>query len=444
MNILYLLKPGLKIKRWILTGVSGIVLIILGISSLVNPRVIIDISDIGLYLLILFGIVLWIFSFIKLVLNTVNIIYYSRVHGEPKDLNFIDEMYDKRLLSKGIKVVVIGGGTGLSVLLRGIKKFTSNITAIVTVADDGGGSGKIREDLGMLPPGDIRNCILALANTEPIMEKLLQYRFKEGVLKGQSFGNLLIAAMVGISNNFEHAIKRINDIFAVTGKVLPVTTEDITLYARLKNNQVIKGESDIPVKSLEAHSQIERVFIKPKKVKPLNESIDAILDADVIILGPGSLYTSIIPNLLVDDIVNTIDKSSAIKAYVANVMTQPGETDGYSVTEHLEAIKKHTNDKNLIEYLYINNEKIPEICLSKYKEEGARPVYLKDEDKYYLNESNINYMEDNFIEIKSGYVRHDATKLSKAIISTVIDKKYSHDRIRFMELMTIMKRAKDI
>ena len=203
-------------------------------------------------------------------------------------------IYDKKFLSRGPKVVVIGGGTGLSVLLRGLKLFTSNITAIVTVADDGGSSGKLREDLGMLPPGDIRNCILALADMEPTMEQLLQHRFEEGDLKGQNFGNLLIASMNDISGNFEEAIKKISDVLAVTGKVLPVTLKDITLYARLENGVVIKGESNIPEKSLELNSPIENIFIKPKNAKAVKEAVDAIYDADIVLLGPGSLYTSVI------------------------------------------------------------------------------------------------------------------------------------------------------
>jgi uncharacterized cofD-like protein len=339
-------------------------------------------------------------------------------------------------------VVVIGGGTGLSVLLRGLKKFTSNITAIVTVADDGGGSGKLREDLGMLPPGDIRNCILALADTEPIMEKLLQYRFKEGTYKGQNFGNLLIASMVGISDSFEDAIKRINDIFAVVGKVIPVTCEDVTLYGKLKNGKIIKGESQIPIKSKELDSPIESVFIKPKKVKPLLEAKEAIINADVIIFGPGSLYTSILPNLIVEDITKMINQSSAIKVYVSNVMTQPGETDDYSVGDHVKAILKHTNEK-IIQYVYANNKRIPEEIFMKYKEEGAKPVSIKEEDKYFFKNFGIKLIQDNFIEVKKGYLRHDAFKLCDAILQMAIDKQYNDDKARFFELNSIMKKARN-
>ncbi|MFA5524198.1 MAG: gluconeogenesis factor YvcK family protein, partial [Tissierellales bacterium] len=265
------------------------------------------------------------------------------------------KQYENKCLTKAPKVVVIGGGTGLSVFLRGLKEYTHDITAIVTVADDGGGSGILREDLGMLPPGDIRSCIIALANTEPAMEKLLQYRFKEGRLKGQSFGNLFIAAMNEIHGNFEKAIKEMSSVLAVTGKVLPMTLENVKLYARLEDEHIIEGESNISVKSCEYRSRIDSVYIKPEKVKPVEEAIMAIREADCIVLGPGSLYTSVIPNILVEDIANEICQSKATKVYISNVMTQPGETDNYGVLEHVNAIIKHSKDC-IIDYVIANIE----------------------------------------------------------------------------------------
>ena len=245
------------------------------------------------------------------------------------------------------KVVVIGGGTGLSTMLRGLKQYTSHITAIVTVGDDGGGSGKLREDLGMLPPGDIRNCILALADTEPLMEDLLQYRFTEGSLKGQCFGNLFLAAMAGISENFEDAVQKMSSVLAVKGKVLPVTLDDMKLIAELENGEIIEGESKIPSEVIFRNTRIKKIAIKPIDAKPLEEAIKAINNADVIIMGPGSLYTSIIPNLLVKGIPEAICKSPAKKVYISNVMTQPGETDGFKVSNHLKVLMDYGVAENI-------------------------------------------------------------------------------------------------
>ena len=264
---------------------------------------------------------------------------------------------EKKVLN-GPKVVVIGGGTGLSILLRGLKKYTPNITAIVTVADDGGGSGVLREDLGMLPPGDIRACLLALANTEPTMEKLLQYRFDNGVLKGQSFGNLFIAAMNGIYGSFEMAIKETSNVLAITGRVYPMTLEKVKLFAELENGEIVEGESNIPIIAMEKSSNIKRMFIDPKISNPLKESIEAIQQADLIVLGPGSLYTSVIPNLLINDIVNKIYEAKAPKVYISNVMTQPGETDGYDLMDHVQAILDHSR-QDLLDYVIANIEEIP-------------------------------------------------------------------------------------
>lgn len=325
-----------------------------------------------------------------------------------------------RLLKRKIKnprIVIFGGGTGLSVVLRGLKQISTNITAVVTVADDGGGSGVLREDLGMLPPGDIRNCIIALANTEPIMEKLLQYRFEEGQLKGQSFGNLFIAAMNGVFGNFEMAIKEMSNILAVTGKVLPMTLEDVSLFAKLQNQSVIKGESNIPKKVQEIGSPIEQIFIKPL-AKPLEETLTAINEADIIILGPGSLYTSVIPNLLVKGVAQQIYKAHALKVYIPNIMTQPGETDNYDVINHIQAILKHTK-QDIVDCVIVNNGKMTEETLQKYKKDGSTPVYLNSEQKRTLENMKIKYFEANLVDISKNYIRHDAKELSMQILKAL-------------------------
>ena len=278
------------------------------------------------------------------------------------------------------KIVVIGGGTGLSVLLRGLKQYTPNITAIVTVADDGGGSGKLREDLGMLPPGDIRACLLALANTEPTMEKVFQYRFDEGALKGQNFGNIFIAAMNEIYGSFELAIKEASNVLSITGKVYPMTLEDVRLHAELENGKIIHGESKIPIEAIKEKCKIKRIYMNPKISYPLAEAVEAIKDSDLIVLGPGSLYTSVVPNLLVNNIVDTIYMAKAPKVYVCNVMTQPGETDEFGVFDHVNGILDHSRE-DFLDYVIANTEEMPEETLHKYITDGSRPVRLKAKDE---------------------------------------------------------------
>ena len=313
------------------------------------------------------------------------------------------------------KVVVIGGGTGLSTMLRGLKQYTSHITAIVTVGDDGGGSGKLREDLGMLPPGDIRNCILALADTEPLMEDLLQYRFTEGSLKGQCFGNLFLAAMAGISENFEDAVQKMSSVLAVKGKVLPVTLDDMKLIAELENGEIIEGESKIPSEVIVRNTRIKKIAIKPIDAKPLEEAIKAINNADVIIMGPGSLYTSIIPNLLVKGIPEAICKSPAKKVYISNVMTQPGETDGFKVSNHLKVLMDYGVAEN-IDYVIANNGIIPPDIKEKYAKENAELVVLDYEN---INNLNVKIIEADLIKITKRYVKHNAEKLAELIIKNI-------------------------
>lgn len=319
---------------------------------------------------------------------------------------------------ENLKVVTIGGGTGLSTMLRGLKKFTEEITAIVTVADDGGGSGVLREELGMLPPGDIRSCIVALSNVEPSMEKLMSYRFREGALKGQSFGNLFLAAMNDIYGSFDRAVVEASKVLAVSGRVLPMTLEPVQLCAILENGLVVKGESTIPKESILQSSSIRSVYLEPEGRKPLAGSIDAIMNADVLVLGPGSLFTSIIPNLLVCEIGKAISSSRAKKIYVVNIMTQPGETLGFSVRHHIEKIYDYIKPGSIDE-IVVNKGIISEEILVRYREEGAEQVLLQEEDLSFCTKNRIGVIEDNFVEMKNTWIRHNEVKLCQAIINSV-------------------------
>lgn len=325
-------------------------------------------------------------------------------------------MYPTETKNFGKKIVTIGGGTGNSILLRGVKNFTSNITTIVTVADDGGGSGVLREDLGMLPPGDIRNCLVALANTEPIMEKLINYRFSNGQLKGQSLGNLLIAAMNDICGDFNEAIKEISNVLAITGKVLPMTLDNVKLFAELEDGSTIEGESNITFLNRKNGGKIKRVFTSPKLLLPLKESIDSIMDADIVLLGPGSLYTSIIPNLLVKDISQALQETKADVVYILNIMTQPGETNGYNVTDHVVAIIDHANS-NIIDKIVVNSKEVDKYAKYRYKSiENSTPIYITDEDRENMEKLGIEIIEADICDISYDYIVHDSNKLMKTIL----------------------------
>jgi uncharacterized cofD-like protein len=391
------------VKRWILLSVFGIIMISMGFVMVLleqgsgNKTYAAFIIIIGI-LGVVTGIKRIIKSFVQVFLP------------EGRD-GLVDKVYQKRVLERGPNLVVIGGGTGLSTMLHGLKEYTSNITAVVTVSDDGGSSGRIRKDLDILPPGDIRNCLVALADAEPLMGKLFQFRFDEGgELKGHSFGNLFIAAMTKVAGDFDAAIKESSKILAIRGRVLPSTLDKAVLVASHANGKETVGESNIPKEP----SQIVKVSLRPSDCKATDEAIDAIRKADAIVLGPGSLYTSVVPNLLVGRIAKEVIASKAIKIYVCNVMTQKGETDGYKASDHMRAIISHTGS-GIIEYCIVNTAKIPQEMLERYKTENSHPVLADTEN---IRKLRARPVEAHIISTKD-YVRHDSTRLAKIIVDLV-------------------------
>ena len=438
MRIRDWLKPGIKVKRWLAFGVFGVLLIAFGFTELVTHRLYdfyYKVFYIFLNLTGLFVLYVSVTETMKSVIALINKGYLKVSLDSEKIESLIFEM---RLLVKGPKIVVIGGGTGLSTMLRGLKYYTSNITAIVTVGDDGGGSGDLREDLGMLPPGDIRNCILALADTEPLMEDLLQYRFKDGRLKNQSFGNLFLAAMAGISDNFEEAVQKMSSVLAVTGKVIPVTLDNMQLIAKLQNGNIVEGESQIPEEAIKQNSRIDELRIKPENAKPLKEALDALKEADAIVMGPGSLYTSITSNLLVKDISKAVRKSNAIKIYISNIMTQPGETTGFKVSDHLKVLRKY-GGKDIVDYAIVNTGEITEELKEKYNQEGAELVKLDEED---IKSMGIKIVGENLVKIQNGTVKHDSDKLAEVLADTIMEKKLLYDKKKIIEYMYLSQRVK--
>jgi uncharacterized cofD-like protein len=296
-------------------------------------------------------------------------------------------------------------------MLRGLKEKPLDITAIVTVADDGGSSGILRSELQIPPPGDIRNVLISLADVEPLLAQMLQHRFSAGsALAGHSLGNLILAAMKDITGDFVTGVKEMSRVFAVRGRVLPASDQQIVLKAEMMDGSIVEGESNIP----KAGGKIKRVFIEPPDVSALGEAADAIREADAILIGPGSLFTSILPNLLVQDLADAIVNSSAIKIFVCNVMTQPGETDGYSVSDHLQAIYEHVGH-HLFDYVIVNNGEIPPQVQDKYAEKGARAVHL---DLDEVTKRGYKVIADRLVLFRT-YLRHDAERLSHHIYQLV-------------------------
>lgn len=419
MNFFKWLYPGLHVKRWLTLALTGLLLILAGVTiwvDLLLPGTQAALITLSRSWFSYGGA--WVGGTFSLLggLAALLIGLYRAFHSiiavlAPGDgSRLVDILFNKRYLSRGPRIVVIGGGTGLSVLLRGLKRYTSNLTAIVTVADDGGSSGRLRGDLGILPPGDIRNCLVALADKESLMEELLQYRFPSGELAGHNLGNLLLAALNDLNGGFHEAVNSLSEVLAIRGQVLPATLENVVLGAELSDGTLVHGESVIPL----CKRRIKRVFLEPEDCYPVAEALQAIEEADAVVLGPGSLYTSIIPNLLVRGIPDAIKKSSALKIYVCNVMTQPGETDGYSASDHLKAILNHVG--SVVDYIVVNREEVPSKLRTRYRKQGAIPVVA---DVKEIEKSGVKAVPWQLVQ-ESNVVRHHPEKLARLIMRLVL------------------------
>jgi uncharacterized cofD-like protein len=401
--------PGMGVKRWLLFSFIGVILIVAGGQFLSGPTTLF--RTVGILYLFL-GIII-IFLGMKRILATIITVLLPQ-RGE----ELVDLIYQKKHLERGLRIAAVGGGTGLSTLLQGLKQYTSNITAIVTVADEGGSSGKIRKEFDVLPPGDIRNCLVALADTEPLMGELFQYRFDENsAFSGHSFGNIFILAMTKVTKDFTEAVRQSSKILAIRGQVIPSTLKKVRLIAELDDGTTTYGETHITERK--NASPISKLLLDPPGCEPTSEAIEAIKNADAIVLGPGSLYTSIIPNLLIDPITKAISNSQAIKIYVCNIMTQPGETDRYKASDHIKALLKNTGLSS-IDYTIIDNSSIPEDLSRRYTNEKAFHV---EADMDNIKEAHSTPIEDNFIAIKKikdrDYIRHNPRKLAKTIIDII-------------------------
>lgn len=331
----------------------------------------------------------------------------------------------------GVRVVAIGGGTGLSTLLRGLKGYVArrrqesdrhpigDLAAIVTVTDDGGSSGRLRREYRVLPPGDIRNCMVALSQDETLLSRLFQYRFHSGRgLRGHSFGNLFLTALSHVTGDFAEAVRVSGEVLAIRGRIFPTTLENVSLEAVMTDGKVVSGETQI-AKSGKA---IRRLGLRPRHVLPLPDVLEAIKQADLILIGPGSLYTSILPNLLVSGVAEAIEASSATRVYVANLMTQPGETEGYSLADHVEAIYRHTKRK-LIDWVVASNQPISPEVTRRYSLQGAEPVRVDIAD---LQRIGVRCLLDELLE-EYGVVRHDSARLARLLIEEFVERRPSRN-----------------
>ncbi len=406
------LVPGLQVKRWFALIFLGAVMMTFGVLILfdIKPvfytmefirKIAMNISTEWIaFAIVMFGAGIFFKGWQKTNLSILDGL---------DNQSLLENLYRRRKLNRGPKIVAVGGGTGLSMLLKGIKHITNNVTAVVTVGDDGGSSGRLREEMGVLPPGDIRNCIAALADDEDLVTKLFQYRFRAGEgLEGHSFGNLFLTALCSITGDMVRAVKESSNVLSIRGRVLPSTLDDMKLVAEMEDGRIIHGESNIP----EAHGKIKRLYTDPGNCKALDDVIAAIRNAELIILGPGSLYTSVIPNLLIKEISHEIARSKAKKIYVCNIMTQPGETDGYSVSDHVNALMKHAGSKKIVDAVLVNDF-MPSNLAQKYQLSGSYPVKLDFDNlkKLGVKIFSKKLIEDN----KDGLVRHSSNRVARAI-----------------------------
>jgi len=407
------LYPGMHLKRWLLLAFIGITILGLGAAIFLvdlyrrfgadNIPIVFWLTGAGIERPIRAVIV----GIIGLLLTGVGVWGLMRSVVSPfvaRGDSVLEVLYTKRYLARGPRIVAIGGGTGLSTLLRGLKGYSANITAVVAVADDGGSSGRLRQQLGIVPPGDIRNCIAALADAEPLMTQLMQYRFPPGSgLDEHAFGNLFIAAMTAVTGDFEEAVRESNRVLAVRGQVLPATSVPLNLSSRLASGRRIDGQVGIG----HAEEPIERVFIEPADVRANPEALERILEADMVVIGPGSIYSSVLPNLLISDIRDALAAAPGMRVYVCNVATQPGETGSFSAAEHLEALFEHIGE-GLIDYVLINHNwhaRQPDGWL-------GQPVQI---DERRLEGLPVVVIEEDLVDVANAH-RHDPAKLAAALV----------------------------
>jgi len=430
------LYPNLGVKRWFLLAVLGVFLFAAGFSVMNDgialgymelqfrewiyrltgsaPRTAVPVG----LLISLLGVIAMIIGFKRMLHSIISVLL-------PDDEGrIVDVIYSRQHLRRGPKIVVIGGGTGLSTLLRGLKNYTMNLTAIVTVADDGGSSGRLRNEMGILPPGDIRNCLVALSDTENIMEKLFSYRFDTGTLKGHSLGNLFLAGMADTFGDFQKGIENVSKVFALRGSVYPSALEQVVLSAELVDGTFVKGETQVR----DTTGRIKRVYLEPEDCKAPPEALKALEEADLVVLGPGSLYTSVLPNLLVKDIREKLKELDVPCIYVCNIMTEPGETDEFDVVDHLQALIDHIG-AGIVDVVVANKQEISKELLERYAQEGSYPVRGNAASVEWLG---VKYVEEDLLQ-EGETIRHDPDRLARILLRLLFSLKPMGERIALVD-----------
>ena len=410
-------KSSNKMKRWIFLILVGILLACYGLAEILVMKEI-SFQEVGKVIIIfVLGFIAIVLGLIFLNKRTLEVLIEStdeRMENK-KNVNIKSLIFNKTVYDKGPNIVVIGGGTGLNTVLTGLKNYTNNLTAIVAVSDYGEAISNSRKELEMLPLGDIKDSIVSLASKEEQIEKLMNYEFKTGKLRGLNFSDIYFSAMKNITGNFEDSIIKSNEIFNMVGKVMPVTLDEMKIVAELANGYIVEEKARIPEVVSDKITKISRIMLNPSNCRPAPGVVDAIKNADCIIIGPGSLYTNVIPNLLVNGVAKAIKESTAIKVYVSNIMTEPGQTDNYSVTDHINAIIEHCGT-GIIDYcIYDTGEIIPEF-IKKYNLEG-QDLVEQDVDKI----KGIKFLQRNLSMISNDLIRHDPSLVAASIIELICD-----------------------
>lgn len=433
-------KSNTKIKRWILLIIIGVLLCCYGMAEVLTSKQMEFIDFARIAVIFVLGFIFIVYSIIAIQKRTLEILVENsdkRSNDETSNLKTL--IFNKKVYNQGPKVVAIGGGAGLNSVLKGLKNYTDNITAIVTVSDYGEPKTESRKMLDTLPLDDVKESIIALSSNENAMEKLMNFKFNSGRLSNLSFSDMYFLAMNTLYNDFTESVKESQNIFNMTGKVLPVTLEEIKICAELEDGTVIESKDKIPELINDTTSKISRIFINPSNCRPAPGVIETIMEADAIVIGPGSLYTNVIPNLLVKGVTKAIKESKAFKIYVSNLMTEPGQTDNYTLSEHIKAINEHVG-KGVIQYCIYDTGEITPEYIRKYNMEGAE---LVEQDVSKVKVEGVSLIQRNLSHIENGKIRHNPDAIAASIIQLICDDLKFNNMENNAQYMMLNKKLKN-